>query len=714
MKLKFTLTLGLLYLLMLALIGAPAWMVWHNLPAQDQALLSRALDGQVGALVPAALGLLFALGIALEAVFQLYLVPPKRMAEEIQIMLNANPAHRIAPSGALELRRLGEAVNQLADGYHASLKDVEQRVADARAVLEEEKNRLAALISELAQGVLVCNIEGQILLYNNRARQILASAPDAPAAPGACGLVGLGRSIFSLIERPLMVHALDNIHEKLAQQREHAVSRFVTTTPSGQLVRVLMVPALGQDATITGFVLTLDDVTKSVEQLSRRDLLLESLTEGSRASLANIRAAVETLLSFPDMNSEQQMRFVEVIGNETGVLSGRIEQTLRDYADALKAQWTLEDMLGEDLVAAARRRIEQRVKIGTKLEQLEPSLWVRADSYSLVQALSYLAWRLKEEFGVREVRFRLASAGRLAHLDMIWTGAPISVETLFAWENDALQMGGEPSPLTLKDVIDRHAGEIWYQADKARQYAYFRLLLPAAEPEDLGFTVRISQESRPEYYDFDLFRRTAQSPELDQRRLAELEYTVFDTETTGLDPSAGDEIISIGAVRVVNGRLLQNDVFDQLVDPQRPLSPESIKVHGIKPAMLEGQPTIDSVLPAFHRFCQDSVLVAHNAAFDMRFLQLKEERTGVRFTQPVLDTLLLSAVIHPNQEAHKLEDIAARLGVNVLGRHTALGDAMVTGEVFLKMIPLLAERGIRTLGEAREAAEKTFYARVKY
>ena len=139
-----------------------------------------------------------------------------------------------------------------------------------------------------------------------------------------------------------------------------------------------------------------------------------------------------------------------------------------------------------------------------------------------------------------------------------------------------------------------------------------------------------------------------------------------------------------------------------------------IAIHGIQPEMVAGQPTIATVLPAFHAFAQDTVLVAHNAAFDMRFLQLKEASTGICFRQPVLDTLLLSAVIHPNQESHKLEAICERLGVNVIGRHTALGDAIVTGEVFLKMIPLLAEMGIRTLREAREAAERTYYARVKY
>ncbi|MBP7606756.1 MAG: DNA polymerase III subunit epsilon, partial [Giesbergeria sp.] len=222
-------------------------------------------------------------------------------------------------------------------------------------------------------------------------------------------------------------------------------------------------------------------------------------------------------------------------------------------------------------------------------------------------------------------------------------------------------------------------------------------------------------EERPEFYDFDLFQRLDNDDsELQDRPLLELTYTVFDTETTGLNPSGGDTIIQIGAARIVNGKLLRQESFEQLVDPGRTIPAETIPIHGIRQDMVDGQPRIEAVLPVFHAFAQDTVLVAHNAAFDMRFLQLQEKATGVAFRQPVLDTLLLSAVVHPQQESHRLEAIAERLNVTVHGRHTALGDALVTAEIWLRLIPLLAQQDIHTLRQAREAAQKTYYARLQY
>jgi DNA polymerase-3 subunit epsilon len=548
----------------------------------------------------------------------------------------------------------------------------------------------------------VCNREGRILLYNAAARRLFAH--DGAA-------LGLGRSVFGLLDRALVVHAVEELERRLGSGQEPA-THFVTATEAGGLLRV-KAAAVVADAQVDGYVLLLDDVTAEIESDARRVALFQGLTESTRAALANIRAAIENLLEYPDMAPERRARFAGIIRDEAVGLSGRLDGATASLSEELKVQWPLEDVRGEDLVTLARRRVESRVGLLTKLEKVDDALWVRADSFSLARGLSYLAARLKEDFDIREVRFRLEAGERHAHLDLLWRGAPLSSETAFAWETDPFRAGGEDSPLTLKAVVERHGGESWYRRDLPSQSAYFRFVLPLAGAGSRGRGAAAG-ESRPEFYDFDLFRVSAAYQALDDRPLAELSFTVFDTETTGLQPSQGDEIISIGAVRIVNGRLLSGETFEQLVDPDRPLSPESIAVHGITPDLLDGQPRIATVLPRFHRYAEDTVLVGHNAAFDMRFLQLKEAAVGVRFDQPVLDTLLLSQVLHPEADNHRLESIAARLGVNVVGRHTALGDALVTAEAFLRMVPLLAERGIRTLGEARTASQSTQYAKVAY
>jgi DNA polymerase-3 subunit epsilon len=611
------------------------------------------------------------------------------------------------------MAELAATINQFADGYHQLERDLDARSAEARARVEEERNRFAALMSELSEGVVVCNADGRILLYNARAAKLVGSAESGPAR-GDYAPLGLGRSVFGLLDRDQVAHALDKVQQQIERKVERPHTRFVTGAANGALLRVQVAPFLSSDRRMAGMVFTLDDVRMLIGREEQRLKLLQALATGVRAPVANLRAAAESLVAFPEMEVARRAQFVDIVAAESRVLTERLNAALSDYADALKGSLTLEDMRVGDLLAVVQRRVADTVAIPVHTENVDEGLWVRVDSFALAQAIASLAVRLQADYGIRDLRFRAAASGKFAELDLVWTGAIVGSEALALWETEPMRVGADESPLTLKDVLERHGGEIWSQADRPRQKAWFRVLLPLGEPVAVAAPRPSAADHRPEYYDFDLFEHIETTGAMAERRLAELSYTVFDTETTGLEPSAGDEIISIGAVRIVNGRLLKNEVFEQLVDPLRPIAREATRIHGIDGRALAGAPTIGHVLPGFHRFCEDTVLVAHNAAFDMRFLELKEAATGVRFAQPVLDTLLLSAVVHPSFENHDLDTIAGRLGVRVIGRHTALGDALVTGEVFLKLLPLLAQRGIVTLGHALEASRTTFHARLQY
>ncbi|MBD3892972.1 exonuclease domain-containing protein [Hydrogenophaga sp.] len=707
-------------LLTLALLGA-------TLPADARATVW-ALLGERLLLISLNWGLgMAAIAWGLKRWFDHWVRPSVQLAEEAQVLLRTDVVRALRPKGNVETQVLALLFNQLVEQREDLRRQMDERVQQAAQHIEQEKNRLAALMAELTQSVVVCNLDGRILLYNQRSRLQFRALSQVPGVAGGSELIGLGRSIYSVFDRKLVAHALESIQQRMLRGVAQPSAQFVTSTAAGQLLRVQMAPvrsAQAQAATaaadrieLSGFVLMLENITSDYEAESAQDQVLHALIESSRAALANMQAALD-MLDYPDLEPAMRGRFLAVIREETGALGQRVGKLQADSAASLKSRWPLEDMLGSDLINAAARRIETVTGLAASAAEVDATLWLKVESFSLLQALVSLSGRLADEFAVRFVQLRLSrasgSTGK-AQLDLIWSGQAMSTETVMSWEMDVMKVGAETLRLTVRDVVERHGGEFWFERERVRHQAFFRFLLPLADVRDqVDAATFMRSDSRPEYYDFDLFKTTELTRTLDERRLCDLAYTVFDTETTGLNPSQGDEIIQIGAVRVVNQKLLHQECFDQLVDPQRPIPQASIPIHGIEPEMVAGQPTIDTVLPAFHAFAQDTVLVAHNAAFDMRFLQIKQEQAGVVFDHPVLDTLLLSALLHPNQDSHRLEAIAERLNLTIIGRHTALGDAMVTAEVFLRLIPLLAEKGIHTLGQAREAAQKTYYARLTY
>jgi DNA polymerase III subunit epsilon len=683
-------------------------------------------------------------GAAARALWRRYAVEPAQMAETIAAAARSDVAAIDEPATAAG-RALARAANELLQQRAALRADIDTMVDEAVRDVAQERSRLAALMAELAQSVLVCNLDGRILLYNQQALRLLqTSAADSKTGDAASEWIGIGRSIYAVFDRALIDHALEVIGRQVHRGIAQPSAQFVAATRGGPLLRVQVAPvraaapaaagdAVSGVAAFSGFVLVLDDITREQAAQAGRDRLLIGLTEGSRASLGNLQAAAE-LLDDPQLDAASRERFLSVIRDEAAAMSARLQALVRQDAQALRSRWPLQEMHGADLLHVACRHIESHAACKVQADEADATIWLRADGFSLLQALASLAARLHES-GVHHLRLHLArwhpeAAGRSGpadhrvHLDLLWPAdAALGADTVIAWEAEAMRSGAERSALSVRDVVERHAGEFWHAHERTRHESMFRFLLPLADAQDTAASsvapspARALAEGRPEFYDFDLFQpRAAAATANDDhsRLLAELSYTVFDTETTGLDPGGGDEILQVGATRIVNGRLRRAECFDSLVNPQRTIPAASTTIHGIDDAMVARQPTIAQVLPAFHAFAADTVLVGHNVAFDMRFLQLKEAPTGIVFRQPVLDTLLLAAVAQPNQPSQRLEAIAQRLGVLLLGRHTALGDALVTAEVFLKLLPLLADKGIVTLGEAIAAAQKTYLARLKY
>lgn len=170
--------------------------------------------------------------------------------------------------------------------------------------------------------------------------------------------------------------------------------------------------------------------------------------------------------------------------------------------------------------------------------------------------------------------------------------------------------------------------------------------------------------------------------------ISKTNWVVLDFETTGFNPTT-DEIIEIGAVKICNGELV--DSFSVLINPGREVSQEITEFTGITNEMLEGQPTIqDMIVPLLKFIGVDSILVAHNAMFDLRFLQTALRKCGYNPAKiPILDTMNLSRALLPDLKNHKLNTLAKKLDVELVDHHRAVNDAEATAKILLKLLVMI-------------------------
>lgn len=553
----------------------------------------------------------------------------------------------------------------------------ETRSALAEAVAREtlrlgtEKSRLEALLSDVPVGVILCSADHALVFYNGPAADIIGTGR-------AGGLeAGLDRKLFDYLhDAPLRL-----AHERLiATGDPDAVSDLLCTTTTGAYVLAARMRLLG-DGGSHGYVLTLRDITGDMAAEARREAMLEGALDSLRRPAAALATLVEVM---PEAALPAPMQ--GALKDEVARLSQAVTRFGAARDEALAEAGALPQTRAFDLAQGLIARLGAE---GQLLTAETADLILRCNGYELLTLLEHLARHLTDR-GPLHLTIEEEDTG--AAIRLSWTGERVGVGELDRWL--AVPLVPEAPDRPARAVLVTHATELWPETLADGRPA---LCLPIRQARRA--VVRPKPVVRKVVYDFDLLS-PARTDRLAETRLDRLTYVVFDTETTGLNPRQGDEIVQLAAVRIVNGRRVEGEVFDTLVNPGRPIPPVSTEVHGITDAMVADAPGVEEVVRRFHKFAEGAVLIAHNAPFDMEFLRRVEGTLGLSFDMPVLDTVLLSAVVYGQHETHSLDALSHRLGITIPeeARHTAIGDTLATADAFLKLVPMLAGRGLDTFG----------------
>ena len=335
-------------------IGFAVWFK-TQLSAEALGFLADLIKAHFGPLLILAVLLLLSGALLLDSILRKYIRPLRKITEQITLVNPTNPSHRFDIAGAAEIQQLCERLNEGAAHYESLLNDIEKRVNTARAQSEEEKNILAAIMSELPEGVIVCNPEGQILLYNNRAKQLLSGMGDDSHETGL-RFVGLGRSVFEIFDENLIRHTIDQIITKLENDDADVVSYFVTQGAENTLLRAEAVPVLDFRRHYSGLILILSDITQQLESQNYLNLTLQSFTRGIRASFAGIRSAIETILDYPDMDANRLETLKKIIHKESLNIGDLLERDPTLSSHPMFNQWPLERIAVQDLLDVLRAR----------------------------------------------------------------------------------------------------------------------------------------------------------------------------------------------------------------------------------------------------------------------------------------------------------------------------------------------------------------------
>ncbi len=612
--------------------------------------------------------LLLSLGMVLER----RLFAPLRQLQVLLARLLASPDAKsdFPLSGWLSpLESDLDQVRQHWRSDRSKLKDAREEGARAAANTQQE---LESLVQSLALPLLICDKHRRLLLFNQAAVELLE--PHSP--------LGLGRPLSQILPHGSLKEALDHFEQ---DSQPHPL-----LLPSEHHWLRCEIRALGGNSEHR--LLTLEDSTAALQADQHWQKSLSELLPQLRRYAGSLGSATDALIQSRE-NPELTRRLEQAIAEDNQGLADTLNQLTHLIESHQLGHARLEDTWSNDLCHALQAKL---ASAQIKITPIGIPAWIKVDGPSLLAALECILRSLHQLQEVDQFELEFLLGNRRVYLDIGWQGQSIPGTQLSSWKEQSLF--DDPLSPRIADVLSQHGAELWsLPSTQDGMPVLLRLPLPASER---GLVPRPAIQPRPEFHDFSLAQQGPPPENLANLQLEQLELVVFDTETTGLDLRGGDRIISLAGCRILNGRLLADDSFDQLINPQRAIPSASTAIHGLKDEDVAHSPPVEVVLPRFHRYAGNAVLVAHNAAFDLLALQLSGP--NIEFTNPVLDTLFLSRALDPTLDDHGLDALAERFDLQFPPgtRHTALGDARVTAELLLCLLPRLKARGVTTLGEA--------------
>ena len=231
--------------------------------------------------------------------------------------------------------------------------------------------------------------------------------------------------MFEIIDRHLVSDALDDIMAKLAKGDSGVASYFVVVGKDGRHLRTEMVPVLSHQRLFTGFILIFYDITSQLETDSQTELRLQSLSGGIRTPLAGVRAAVETMMEFPDMPTAKTHEFTRIIYQESLRIGKILSQHSVVHPERPRSQWPLIETRADTMLEKITVKAKHLLRLNFRPEAYEEDLQLGTDSYSFTLAVLFLLQRLSQEVQVRAFTCRVRKNDDLIYFDLRWEGPPV-------------------------------------------------------------------------------------------------------------------------------------------------------------------------------------------------------------------------------------------------------------------------------------------------